>query len=160
MRKKNTQVCFILTRLGFLDEPGPNLKRSSKPSSLVMQTSSVVNLTPHSVNVVSKDGDIATSFAPSGTIARVSVAETAAGVITVPVPAETAGETWSYDIPLITSTYGDVTGLPEPIFGTVYIVSAMVRLAVPTRRDVVSPAGLVRDGAGMVIGCRQFERNR
>ena len=125
-----------------------------------MQTSSLVNLTPHTVNVVSKDGDIVTSFAPSGAIARVSVAETVAGVITVPVAAETAGEIWAYDIPAVTSAYGDVMGLPVPAENVVYIVSAMVRLAVPHRRDVVSPSGLVRDGAGVVIGCRQFERNR
>ena len=128
-----------------------------------MQTSSVVNLTPHAVNVIAKDGDIVTTIAPSGAIARVSVAETAAGAITVPVTAEaysTAGEIWSCDIPTITSAYGDVMGLPDPAKGVFFIVSAMVRLAVPHRQDVVSPAGLVRDDEGKVIGCRQFERNR
>lgn len=39
-----------------------------------------------------------------------------------------------------TVKYGEVYGLPDPEEGTIYIVSAMVRSAVPHRTDVYSPA--------------------
>lgn len=39
-----------------------------------------------------------------------------------------------------TVQYGEVYGLPDPEEGTIYIVSAMVRSAVPHRTDVYSPA--------------------
>jgi translation initiation factor 2 gamma subunit (eIF-2gamma) len=49
-----------------------------------------------------------------------------------------------------TSLVGEVVGLPDPIEGTIFIVSALVRLAVPHRTDVASPGpgDLVRDAGG------------
>ena len=120
---------------------------------------SLVNLTPHAVTIIAKDGAPVLTIAPSGTIARVSAMETAAGIVTVPAPA-VAGEAWTYGVPIITSAYGDVVGLPAPTENTIFIVSTPARLAVPHRMDVVSPAVLARDSAGVVIGCRKFERNR
>jgi hypothetical protein len=60
---------------------------------------------------------------------------------------------------LVRSTYGDVTGLPAEDGKTLFIVSAMVRLALPERHDLISPAMLVRDEFGHIIGCRAFESN-
>ncbi len=37
-------------------------------------------------------------------------------------------------------TYGGVIGLPDPIEGIVYVVSAMVQAVVPERQDVFAPA--------------------
>ena len=51
-------------------------------------------------------------------------------------------------------TFGEVTGLPDPVEGTLYIVSALVRSALPARTDLASPGDLVRDAAGAVIGCK------
>ena len=120
---------------------------------------SLVNLTPHAVTIVAKDGADVLTIVPSGTVARVSVIETADGSVTVPAQ-PVAGEAWTYGVPLITSAYGDVVGLPAPAENTIFIVSTLVRLAVPNRRDVVSPAVLARDSAGVVIGCRKLERNQ
>ena len=57
-------------------------------------------------------------------------------------------------VPLSRVSYGTVEGLPEPAEGTLFVVSALVRSAVPGRSDVASPGDLVRDAGGNVIGCR------
>jgi hypothetical protein len=50
-------------------------------------------------------------------------------------------------------TYGRVDDLPAREAGVVYIVSALVRAAEPDRGDLASPGGLVRDDAGVIVGC-------
>lgn len=54
--------------------------------------------------------------------------------------------------------YGEVTNLPEPKEGVIYIVSTLVRLASPERKDLYSPAKPVRNEAGQVIGCMGLNR--
>jgi hypothetical protein len=73
----------------------------------------------------------------------------------VSVPAGVAGA-----IPLVSVSYGKVEGLPEGVPGTLFVVSALVRAAVPDRTDVASPGDLVRDEKGAVIGCRNLVVNR
>ena len=106
--------------------------------------SMIINLTPHDVTVLHFNGG-ARLFAQSGTIARVeerlNIADTLEGM------------------PLYYARYGEVTGLPEYQPGTFLIVSAMVRAALPHRKDLLSPAGMVRDGKGVIIGCRGFTAN-
>lgn len=62
-------------------------------------------------------------------------------------------------MPLSRTSYGAVEGLPEPKAGVIYIVSALVRAAVPGRLDVASPGELVRDAAGAVVGCKGLSVN-
>lgn len=97
----------------------------------------IMNLTPHAVNV----GGI--TLPPSGSIARVSVTLAQAG--------EFSG------IPLVRGTYGEVTGLPDQQDGVLLVVSAMVRAALPERKDLASPAMLVRDDKGNITGCEALE---
>ena len=103
----------------------------------------VTNLTPHAVRIIRAGGDLV--IPPSGAVARVAVTTTPAG--------EIAG------IPVVTGTYGPVTGLPEATEGAAFLVSALVRTAVPARRDVFSPADLVRDDKGTIVGARALEGN-
>jgi hypothetical protein len=99
-----------------------------------------VNLTPHTVN----ETLTARVFPPSGTIARVSAVSTPEG--------ELGG------IPVFNTVYGAVEGLPAPQDGVALIVSAMVKDAAKgSRFDLVSPGDLVRDAAGVVIGCKGFK---
>ena len=112
----------------------------------------IVNLTPH--NIVLQDANgVRTVIASSG-IARVAstpgALETVAGV---PVPI--AGRT----------TYGAVEGLPDPVEGTLYVVSAMVlgRPECQGRDDVVGPGtgpkdGAIRNEAGNVIAVTRLVR--
>lgn len=62
-------------------------------------------------------------------------------------------------IPILVSTVSNTTHLPEPEKGTYFIVPAVVRLSAPGRKDLLSPAKLLRDGNGSVVGCAAFERN-
>ena len=99
----------------------------------------LVNMTPHAVTIfVSADETV--TLATSGEVARVASATVAAG--------------YAAGVPLARVTYGEVVGLPGPVDGTLYVVSAMVRLALPGRADLASPGELVRDKAGQPLGCR------
>lgn len=93
------------------------------------------NLTPHAIVLVNGP-----TIPPSGSLARCASSSVSAG--------EHAGVTLSR------TSYGAVEGLPEPEAGVIYIVSALVRAAVPGRLDVASPGELVRDAAGVVVGCK------
>ena len=98
----------------------------------------LTNLTPHAIHIITEGGTV--TVAPSGTVARCSSASTPAGEVN--------------GIALSRTTFGAVTGLPEPVEGVILVVSALVRAALPTRTDLASPGELVRDAAGAVIGCK------
>ena len=99
-----------------------------------------VNLTPHAVVVVGGP-----TLPPSGSVARCSSASVPAG--------EHAG------VALSRVSFGAVEGLPDPEPGVVFVVSGLVRSAVPGRSDVASPGDLVRDAAGAVVGCKNLVVN-
>ena len=102
-----------------------------------------VNLTPHVINVIGEGGT--TVIPTAGTVARVSVNYTTLRV-------EGGAE-------MLRPEFGEVLDLPEPQEGVIYIVSGMVRSAVPDRLDVVSPGPLVRDEQGRPIGCEGLATN-
>lgn len=103
-----------------------------------------VNLTPHDINVVKTDGTVF-SIPKSGDVARCAQSRQDVGVVD--------------GINISTTKFGDVQDLPDPEIGVWFIVSALVRGAVPHRKDVLSPGTLVRDDAGNVIGCQGFDVN-
>jgi len=106
----------------------------------------LVNLTPHAVVLHRADGTTE-SIPPSGTVARVTQVATRVGSVS--------------GVPVVTTRPGPVTGLPdfEVDDGAGYIVSALVRIALPDRIDLFSPSELVRDITGAVVGCRSLEGN-
>lgn len=104
-----------------------------------------VNLCPHPIAVRHPDGT-ETVF-PSQGNARVSVAYRQAQTV----------ELGGHAVPVIEGKYGAVIGLPEPEPGCIYLVSHMARMALPQRRDLWSPADLIRDAQGNVVACRMFE---
>lgn len=97
------------------------------------------NLTAHTINEVTTGINIPRS----GIIARVKQ--------TTLKSAEHAG------VPIYTSEFGEVEGLPEPVDGVIYIISALTLNAVPPhRKDVVAPGNLQRDENGQPVGCVGF----
>ena len=102
----------------------------------------LVNLTPHAITLRSESGD--TTIAASGSVARVS---TAPGVVIC----EAGG------VPVYSAdSIGNITGLPQPSLGTLYIVSQMVAARVPDRADVVYPGtgpnhAAIRDSEGRIV---------
>lgn len=108
----------------------------------------IINLTPHAVVIYDNDGKtILATVQPSGEVARVSMTRQQVGHVT------------GTDIPIFISASGDVTGVPDPQAGKIYLVSALVRLALKGRRDVLSPGELIRNEAGQPVGCRGLEAN-
>ena len=56
-------------------------------------------------------------------------------------------------IQFVKKTYGKVAGLPDKEDGVMYIVSMMVRQALPNRNDLASPGDIIRDEYGQITGC-------
>lgn len=100
----------------------------------------IVNLTPHDITIVAsgRTGVIK----PSGTLARCKETSVQTGLI----------DGW---IPVFETSYGEVSGLPEPAADTVYVVSALAANAIKGqgRSDVFIPAKTIRDANGVIIGC-------
>ena len=109
----------------------------------------IINLTPHDINILDDNDDIIRTYGPSGTVARVA---TFADVFD-----DIDG------VAVATTTYGPVTGVPDPVDGNIFVVSSLVaqRLA-NVRTDVVSPdtspQSVVRNDAGHVVGVKRFQR--
>lgn len=104
----------------------------------------IVNMTPHGVTVLAMDGQVLRVLPPSGQVVRVSTTEAPYGEVD--------------GLPVCLTVFGGVVGLPEPIKGTTYLVSLVVRQACPDRTDLVSPGQLVRGPDGQPIGCRGLSR--
>lgn len=104
----------------------------------------LVNLTPHTVNVVLEDG-ATLNIASSGVVARCSQSDVNVGTIDVDGIA----------VPLTETSFGDVVDLPAPAPDTLYIVSRLVATAA-NRDDLVVPNGIVRDDNGNIIGCKSL----
>lgn len=104
----------------------------------------IVNLTPHAINFLREDNSVLATIEPSGTIARASQTRETVGSIN--------------DIAVNQCSYGEVTGLPDPQDGTIYLVSALTAQACRNRDDVFITDDAVRDDAGRIIGCRAIAR--
>lgn len=99
----------------------------------------IVNLTPHALNIHDTNGQLLVTVEPSVAVARVTTARALSQTID--------------GIPCFHTKYGEVTGLPPFQDGTIFVVSGLVRAAVPHRHDVWQPGELLRNEAGQVIGC-------
>lgn len=107
----------------------------------------IINLTPHDVVIIS-EGKEKKIYPKSGKMARVATNSVVVGEVD--------------GVAIVSQKYGEVDGLPEPKAGTLYIVSMVVRLALPDREDLISPdtspQSTIRDENGQIIGVRQFVR--
>ena len=102
----------------------------------------IVNLTSHTIN----ETTTGKAFPASGTIARVKTNNSKAAIV--------------QDVPVYSTTFGEVEGLPAQQEGTTYIVSSLVLNAVPSNRtDVVAPGNLQRNEHGQPVGCMGFRYN-
>lgn len=104
----------------------------------MMNINTVLNLTPHVLTIVLEDGN-KIEIKPSGLIPRVSVKTVRIGEVN--------------NIPLFRNEYGNVVDLPDPVDGTLYVVSGLLKSACPDRSDLVVPAKQIRDDQGRIIGC-------
>lgn len=96
----------------------------------------IVNCTPHKLNIHTPAGVV--TMEPSGIIPRVETVEESLPPIE--------------GIPLVTSAYGQISGLPDPEEGTFFVVSQLVAAAAK-REDLLFPGKLLRDEKGRPCGC-------
>lgn len=105
----------------------------------------IINLTPHTINIVTEDGGARFDIMPSGTVARCEQQQVLMGVVN--------------DIPVYQSLFGAVQDLPDMREDTLYITSSLVANALKdSRKDLVVPCSYVRDGGGRIIGCQGLAR--
>jgi hypothetical protein len=105
----------------------------------------VINKTPHAVHIVDKNGQLIRTYEKSESLIRLAVKTV-------------------QDIPLVDGTptsrteFGESEGLTDFKEGVFYIVSQLVKSALPTRADLLVPAEMVRDTNGNIIGCMSLGR--
>ncbi len=102
----------------------------------------IINLTPHTVNLIREDGSVV-AFESQG-IARADQQVEEAGIVD--------------GVRIVRTTYGAPVDLPEPAEGVLYIVSSLTvssaRAVGRTVTDLLTPVESVRDGQGKIIGCK------
>jgi len=107
----------------------------------------IINMTPHPIKVRQADGSDLT-FEPSGILPRVSTEEHEAAAIN--------------GIACVTQAQGEVSGLPEMVEDTFFIVSMMV-FSASSRHDLIAPdtgKGAVRDEQGRILAVTRMIRRR
>ncbi len=105
------------------------------------------NLTPHPVTITADGGSV--HVPPEGG-SRPRVDEVRE--VTEPVSVE------GLSVPTVRVVGGCAVDVPEPVAGTLFMVSRMVAAACPGRSDLLVPYDLVRDEAGRVVACRSLAR--
>jgi len=101
----------------------------------------LVNLTPHQITLVDDLGNIIQVVEPEATSARCS--------------SERQFAFEADSIRVNRTMFGEVSGLPDEVNGTWYIVSRIVAEA-SGRSDLIIPDETVRNAEGQIIGCKSF----
>lgn len=104
--------------------------------------SEIINATPHPIRIVHEDGTLMREFPPSGIVIRLTASTEQCGEID--------------GVPISRTVYSYPVGLPDPKSGTYYIVSQLVKNALPNRTDLLVPAQVVYDADRKVIGCQSL----
>ena len=105
----------------------------------------IINLTPHSVNIVDVDGKEIARFEPTFPSTRCTQTNKIVSAI---------GE-----IPIMQTTFGEIYDLPEEDGDKKYIVSRIVLSAAKGREDLLTPNQVVRDSEGNIVGCQSLAKS-
>ena len=109
----------------------------------------IINLTPHPINIIDEEGNIIKVFESAG-VARATQEDAEIGTLE--------------GIPIIETEFGELIGLPEYSQGTYYIVSAITAKAASlsgrNTRDLFLTGKTVRNSDGQIIGCQALARYR
>ena len=138
----------------------------------------IINTTPHSITLLNDQNEVIEVLKSTRTVRVEEMTKTVGSM-------EIEGK--GIHVPLIKTTYGKVSGLPNegvfcPSCGEIssgvfydrewltcdncdsdmlqavfYIVSQMVKNALPERKDLLVPAEIVRDNDGRIVGCKGFQ---
>lgn len=107
----------------------------------------IINMTPHPIQVLAKHDGFFTNlmnFPKGESSIRLAMSTVAMEAID--------------GVATSTTVFGEPQGLPEYNEGVFYIVSQLVKSALPQRRDLLVPAEVVRDANGVILGCLSLGR--
>ena len=104
----------------------------------------IINKTPHDVNIVNEKNEVVKTLPKTEGQIRLSVKTE----MTDPID----GIRTSYTV------FGEPEGLPNFEEGVFYVVSQLVKSALPNRKDLLVPAEVVRDEKGQIVGCKSLGR--
>jgi hypothetical protein len=111
-----------------------------------MTENTIINMTSHPIFVVKvlEDGSTerTATFEPSGNTIRLKASIVAVGSLC--------------GISTTKTVFGIPEGLPAFEEGYYYVVSQLVKSALPHRPDLLVPAEMVRDDKGFIIGCQSL----
>ena len=106
----------------------------------------IINTTPHAINLIAKH---------DGYFTNIKTYEKSE--ISVRLKVSTVFVEMLDDVSLTKTVFGEPVGLPEYQEGVYYIVSQLVKTALPDRKDLLVPAEMQRDEVtGQPIGCLSF----
>lgn len=104
----------------------------------------IVNLTPHAISTADQDGNILATYDPSGSLARCAVSSEMVATVD--------------GVAIKRAVFGEVTGIPAPQDGVLYLTSTLVAQAAK-RADVVSPdtgpTAVRKEGQVVAVRCFQ-----
>ena len=104
----------------------------------------IINKTPHQVYILNKeDHSVLKVFPKSNGMIRVKENITNLKSIN--------------GIPITSTSWSKTIDVPEYQQGVYYIVSQLVKNAMPHRKDFLVPKGAIRDDKGTVIGCTALD---
>jgi hypothetical protein len=104
----------------------------------------IINKTPHDINIVNEKNEFIKTIPKSDSQIRLAV--------------KTQQTEEIEGIKTSVLVFGEPEGLPEYKNGVFYIVSQLVKTALPKREDLLVPAEVVRDEKGQIIGCKSLGR--
>ncbi|MCP4665230.1 MAG: hypothetical protein GY849_02600 [Deltaproteobacteria bacterium] len=105
----------------------------------------LINLTPHPINVVDKQGENILSLPKCEVAPRLKQTSKVIGNIN--------------NIPITKTFFGEVENLPEKKEETFLIVSRLIMIACTDRDDLVVPNEIVRNKEGQIIACKSLANN-
>ena len=105
----------------------------------------IYNLTSHTVNLLKEDLTPMYTIKPEKEDVRCTQTIISAGYIG--------------DIPITSTSFCEVEGLPEEKEGVYYIVSRLFMQACSNRNDLLAQNELKRDEKGKIIGCLSLANN-
>ena len=108
-----------------------------------IMTEKMINLTPDAINIYDEDRNLIQTIQPSGQIAVVEMTRWRVGTLFGAVPIYRA----------------EAENVTDMEGRSLYIVSTVVRLALPENFNLYSPGELLRDESGQPIGCIGLESN-
>lgn len=106
---------------------------------------SFINLTPHEVNLLNEENKVILTLPKCENPPRLKEETVVVGEVN--------------GFPITKTVFGVVSYMPKAVKGVYYIVSRLVLLAYPNRKDLLAPNQIVRDGNRKELGCKSFTRD-